>query len=909
MNDTNKSLLLTWLDVERVLKVKTELWKKLPSGVLAIDCFVDGVDIRHQTTEESVFKWLESIFPRVFDTNSKSIKLSIGEALYPVQLRYENGDVEVGQTYPLWRDLTYLDSSSAAADQKATNDSPPAFGIDGPSLVSFHSFKGGVGRTTSLMTYVAACFQCNSKRPKKILVVDADLEAPGVSFWLGDENRPQVSFLQLLEALHYPPTNIKDTLNFFVGELRKTSMDVGGVQSELFVLPAALNLREIEDMPITPEHLARNPDNRWQLSDNLYELGRLLGVDVVFIDLRAGLSELASPILFDPRIDHFFVSTVAPQSVQGIAEVLQRLYVSNNRWKSSDPKPTVILSLLTNELKRSSYYEYALKCLSEAYPLDPTQQDGLADPEGAIQWREADFLNPLMAIGSVKEALDLLPSSVSLFKSALEWAESHYGGREELSNQNADNALSEMSRQEKTKKLKEICEAAEFADHNAVPQMLAIEPLRNLGKHYEKELPSVLMIGAKGAGKTFTYRHMILQGTWKKFIQALGFDGGGALDAFIFPVLCSKDQPTQEITELKRKVLDGNEHAYLLNYEDINKRVALITRNPPDYWPDFWDNLIAESLGVAKGDRSLDRLNQEQKNKNQKIVLVFDGIENLFPDMADSESKKAVEALISLPNRINGLLGERFLGAVVCVREDYVKSCVLQNFGQLMQRFSPFRLQWNTESFLRLAFMLASQADIFEQKEDPSTLNVEDLKERLVSLWGKKLGSEKSKEAHSARWVYSALCDLMGHLQARDLVRFLKLSANLEFSRTTTSPWSDRVLSPPSMKNAIPQCSVEKVDEAAAEIEPLRRWRRVLDEKGVKGLSVPFSQKAAALDSQLLQDLIDIGVIYKDTDSKLGEECLFIPEIYRNGLGFVLSNAGRPRIQALLKKNLGSIPL
>ena len=37
--------LLTWLDVERVLKQKTELWSKLPSSIASIDCFADCMEI------------------------------------------------------------------------------------------------------------------------------------------------------------------------------------------------------------------------------------------------------------------------------------------------------------------------------------------------------------------------------------------------------------------------------------------------------------------------------------------------------------------------------------------------------------------------------------------------------------------------------------------------------------------------------------------------------------------------------------------------------------------------------------------------------------------------------------------------------------------------------------------------
>ncbi len=72
---------------------------------------------------------------------------------------------------------------------------------------------------------------------------------------------------------------------------------------------------------------------------------------------------------------------------------------------------------------------------------------------------------------------------------------------------------------------------------------------------------------------------------------------------------------------------------------------------------------------------------------------------------------------------------------------------------------------------------------------------------------------------------------------------------------------------------------------------------------------MPFSQVSVHLTADLLVALQEIGVIYEDLDGDLGDERLFLPEIYRSGLGFETSAAGRPRTQALLKKNIGNIPL
>ncbi|QGX41030.1 ParA family protein [Permianibacter aggregans] len=906
--------LLTWLDIERQLKQRTSLWNCMPEGISLIDCFVSGMEVHHSCPEADVKEWLAEIFGSSYNKTNNVIRLRIGNAAYPVEFlnesQSESSDIE-RRTYPLWKEVTYVHEEK----DKIGNKTEPPLKVQapfwptqwssGPDLVSFHSFKGGVGRTTTLMTFVAACMQEVGTKPKRILVIDADLEAPGVSFWLDDVNKPAVSFVQLLEALHYPPTNTNETLDFFCDELRKTSLSLSGIQQELFILPAALDLSEIQDMPVAPEHLARNPQNPWQLSDYIHSLGQRLGVDAIFLDLRAGLSELASPILFDPRVDHFFVSTVAPQSVLGMREVLSRLHAFNSNLpldRQRSATPTVVLSLLTKELREAGYYERALSVLNNAYPSNDTLTAG-------IVWLEADFQNTLMSVGSVRESLQVLPQSNRLFSSAKEWAQALYTEQKDSSLNLTQERM--LLRQEKAKRLQEVCQRAQFAESDANAPILAIEPLLNLGKHFSKEPPNALMIGAKGAGKTFTYMQLVRTNSWLTFLTKLGFESNNIVDANIFPVLWSsniEDTPKGEIKTAQnlalKSILADNKQIYLAS--TLSNKIRDNLKNPPDSWDAFWDELIIQQFGLGKS--GLQELNNRLAQAENRVVLVFDGIEDVFEDVNQKSAVDAIQALLRLPNRMSEL-ENRHLGTLIFVRADYVQAAIRQNLGQLLQRFHPFQLQWNPESFLRLAFMLSCQAGIYpDDPKSSENMRIEQLKDRLEELWGKKLGTEKSKEAHSARWVYSALCDLKGNVQARDLVRFLKFAAGFESTRSSQA-WADRILSPENMRKAIPECSREKVAEAKQEIAPLRRWTGLMESSGVNHLKVPFSPEQAKLDTNLLSSLQEIGVIYEDLDGKLGEERLFLPEIYRYGLGFDTSATGRPRTQALLKKNIGSIPL
>ena len=59
------------------------------------------------------------------------------------------------------------------------------------------------------------------------------------------------------------------------------------------------------------------------------------------------------------------------------------------------------------------------------------------------------------------------------------------------------------------------------------------------------------------------------------------------------------------------------------------------------------------------------------------------------------------------------------------------------------------------------------------EKDSIYSLSKENLIDELEKLWGKTLGIDKSKEAYTASWVFAALTDFNGRLQARDIVRLL----------------------------------------------------------------------------------------------------------------------------------------
>ena len=70
--------------------------------------------------------------------------------------------------------------------------------------MAFHSFKRGVGRTVSALALARAI--TNHNDAARVLFIDADLEAPGVTWSVHKRfPNPSVSFMDFIALVHSDP--------------------------------------------------------------------------------------------------------------------------------------------------------------------------------------------------------------------------------------------------------------------------------------------------------------------------------------------------------------------------------------------------------------------------------------------------------------------------------------------------------------------------------------------------------------------------------------------------------------------------------------------------------------------------------------------------------------------------------
>ncbi len=158
------------------------------------------------------------------------------------------------------------------------------------------------------------------------------------------------------------------------------------------------------------------------------------------------------------------------------------------------------------------------------------------------------------------------------------------------------------------------------------------------------------------------------------------------------------------------------------------------------------------------------------------------------------------------------------------------------NLAQFRDQYQRFELTWSQKDALMLAWKMADRAAEmsgvqWEENDFPlnnATRTV--LEQNLTRLWGKKMGSDGSKNAITVRWVLASLSDFNGQLQARDIVRFLKFATvNSKVERVR---FYDRFLNPEDMRKAVKECSGQKLEEVEQEIHQLKNCFQIL--RGVK---------------------------------------------------------------------------
>jgi cellulose biosynthesis protein BcsQ len=898
--------LYTWVDVDDYFAMLAAKGQWAP-WLLEVDAYWDAVEltVTDGTDVGEVWQWLTMrLGPLTVDPERQLILLEslsdAGEPL-PVRMRYATEVVDPGRR-PRWNERRIVAQLGDALTLSADEGFP-----HGVRICAFHSFKGGTGRTLhclALARELAVSKQNRSGVDGRVLLVDADFEAPGITWMISSQgNRIDFALKDFLALLHGSFTG--DTSNA-IALARKflVNQELDGI----VVLPATRDPMRLAPLRIGPGDLLTPERSPYFLTEMLAELAYASGAHTVLVDLRAGTSELSAPVLLDPRVHRIFITTVSDQSIRGTAHLIREIAHRAPSRRATDPICSALITQF-QEKEHSTHLaavagELADAIASTVCPL-PEADGELADERDTVdrdvsaQLMSSPFDSRLLALPATwNEVCDLI-ENIELRSVVARLADTLYPPMHVPTPAGTvpfDNDMSAARRA-----LHDRADHLIYAESTAgEDDFLPTEAIINLVSMHRTEAPVEVVVGAKGSGKTFTYLHMCRRGNWVHYAEEAGVEGV-ELNAPIVPVLASRnlrDVPLDQIIDVQResaKKLSASEPATFLHLRELITKSLNQGLNDIE-WRKVWLTCLARAAGLdSRTDTAEGAL--AQLARQQQAVFVLDGLEDLFQDFSiNGRQQQALRALLTgCPEWLRSLRGHP-LGLVVFVRRDLVLNSIQQNIDQFFARHRAYELRWNRTEALRLAGWVCQRAAVLRLAEGEDTRNATAplLSRILTQVWGQKLGSDTSREARSEDWFIAALSDFNLQIQARDIVSFLaKATQNALDDERTSARWTDRLLPPTAMRRALPACSREKIRAITQENRPVGGLFERLRDLREPVRKVPFTLDVVGLtpfDARLLEAN---GVLFREEDQ------YWIPEIYRHGLGF--SGTGRPRVLAIAK--------
>ncbi len=164
------------------------------------------------------------------------------------------------------------------------------------NIISFYSFKGGVGRTTSMVLSAIELV----RKGHKIVLIDFDLEAPGLVSLFSNNNKEYYKVKGILDYLIDLNMNMVDlNINDYYFSITDQEL-IGTNGGELIVIPAASTDQESANDYI--DKLSKidfklYPKKQYLPDIFFKNIQEKLKPDFIFIDSRTGINEIAGILL------------------------------------------------------------------------------------------------------------------------------------------------------------------------------------------------------------------------------------------------------------------------------------------------------------------------------------------------------------------------------------------------------------------------------------------------------------------------------------------------------------------------------------------------------------------------------------------------------------------------------------
>lgn len=722
------------------------------------------------------------------------------------------------------------------------------------AVVTFYSYRGGVGRTTAL----AHSGSVLAARGRRVLMIDADFEAPGLhhAFGVRVEGQPLLSVLGLL----------------------KTSSSVSALDVRDFLtrIPGYSDLYLLSPGEPTPEYvskLAALDTGGWSLlpRNPAFALLDLLAAseirpDVIIVDARTGLAESSAPFLLggtDHAVICFYPSA---QSRAGTKFVVDAVTAAPSRRGLP-----VGLHFIATPLpqSRAASVDPALlevaKTWAASWASGSSREDDSDDVDfQAIPYNTAialtddvvsdpALLNPYVAIA---DWLDPIEESVSYAEDDLSTI------RHELQF-NAGNS------DDPTESISELF--VETKDSRRVD-----------------DPRTLLVVGRKGTGKTTLFRRLLTtqlavavtapeslrtEAWWPSspvWAQIDGLEGGFAV---AWPLLIAlrvvEDAERRgflvddELSATARSVRAGSANGFLTLVRQVSSQ------------PDAEINALTFLSRAAAPLPSPHR-------------VVFDGLDTAF-----GYTKANRDLRTRALTRLMSLLLDResslpTLAFTVFLRTDIEEDLNFVNRSHLFGR--TLNLRWERTAYLKTVLKQALQTSpAFARMTDTQPSEVDELSvDRTIDVWRALVGTRvRGKQTtFTDRWVWARLADGNGDHSPRHLSQLFRVLSERARVRTNEPgpPLRARDFGPALEGTVSPEALRAVSDEFDEDL--VREVRQVLQRLARTPFTIDEWEHARGTPELLEQaSLMGLVATHPRDRDRVEVPRLVVPELYRYALG------------------------
>ena len=245
-----------------------------------------------------------------------------------------------------------------------------------PTITSFYSFNGGVGRSTAL----AATALHRAAAGERVVVLDVDLDAPGVGFLLSAHDGATAPWGVVDYLIEQPLTGGNDALDLS-DYFHRCPPSLFSGSGEIMVFPAGTTDGRYVGKLARLDYATLHGGETHPFVRLLEQIRQELGPDWILIDARAGLANVSGFVMGGLCHVHVVVGTLAEASWRGLAMILERLGADRVRAQRPQAECVLVAAMVPRSQERQYrqsvtwFTDRAQDVFSACYYAAPEQGD------------------------------------------------------------------------------------------------------------------------------------------------------------------------------------------------------------------------------------------------------------------------------------------------------------------------------------------------------------------------------------------------------------------------------------------------------------------------------------------------------------------------------------------------------